>query len=525
MERTREDGAVITARVPAATFGPGVLAAAAHAGAAALGGDPEVAALVARVVAVDAVERTTVDRDHATVGLRIGVVGTELELAFHDAGVPISSPPASVLTLVDGGLATGADTSVDSTGNVVTVRVALPAHHRLLDDTGLSVVPNDAAPVDAPVELRPLAAGDALSLTRCVYRCYGWTYPGIDLYYPDRIAAAIADGRRIGEVATGPDGEVVAHWGAVEVASGVVETGATVTDPRFRKRGIAAELGERLLARLGERRYVARMREPVVTHPATQHIALAEGATLVGFHLHVALPLDQVGITTGHSVERASVSVMYSALQSFEPATVWVPAAYEPFVATVLNSAPWPRDTGSARGHSGCPVASVVGSSYDALNRTGVVQVDVVGSDLVAVVDDTLSGLQHAGADMVMVRLPANQPALATQGAGLGSLGLGYASYLPTFGAMGDALVLQWLRDPDVDQSSWVFANDAVGDFARRVARHVVEVGGRQATLRRRDALRHQLLAALPGGDGPPDDGAGGGGAGGDAGGAGGTRR
>jgi hypothetical protein len=216
---------------------------------------------------------------------------------------------------------------------------------------------------------------------------------------------------------------------------------------------------------------------------------------------------------------------MYSALQSFEPATVWVPAAYEPFVATVLNSAPWPRDTGSARGHSGCPVASVVGSSYDALNRTGVVQVDVVGGDLVAVVDDTLSGLQHAGADMVMVRLPANQPALATQGAGLGSLGLGYASYLPTFGAMGDALVLQWLRDPDVDQSSWVFANDAVGDFARRVARHVVEVGGRQATLRRRDALRHQLLAALPGGDGPPDDGAGGGGAGGDAGGAGGTRR
>lgn len=506
---------MITATVPATTSSPGVLAAVARAGADALGGDPEVAALVTRLAATDAVERTTVDRDHATVSLRISVVGTELELVFGDAGVPITSPPASVLTLVDAGLATGADTTVNSTGNIITVRVALPAHHRLLDDTGLSVVPVDAAPMDAPVDLRPLEAGDATSLTRCVYRCYGWTYPGTDLYYPDRIAAAIADGRRIGEVATSPDGEVVAHWGAVEVARGVVETGVTVTDPRFRKRGIAGELGERLLARLGERRYVARMREPVVTHSATQHIALSEGATLVGFHLHVALPLQQVGITDGQPAERASVSVMYSALEPFDAATVWVPAAYEPFVATVLDSATWPRDLGGVRGAASCPDASIVGSSYDALNRTGVVQVDEVGSDLVAVVDDALSGLQRAGADMVMVRLPANQPALATQGAGLGSLGLAYASYLPVFGDLGDALVLQWLRDPDVDQSSWVFANDDVAGFARRVARQVTEVGDRQATLRRRDALRHQLLAALPGGDTPDGSGADGGAGGG----------
>lgn len=504
---------MLSATAPTTNQGAAVLAAMVHAAGTQLGGDAEVAALAVRLMANDAIGRTTVDRDTSPVHLVVDVVGTELEVGLRDAGEPLSSPPAAVLALVDAGLATAATSTVDSTGNLVAVRIALPAHSHLLDDTGLEVLPPDAPVADVPVAIRSLEPSDAASLTRCLYRCYGWTYPGTELYYPDRIAAAIADGRRIGEVAVDPTGEVVAHWGAVEVAKGVVETGVTITDPRFRKRGIAAQLGERLLARLVSQGVVARMREPVLTHPATQRIALAEGATLVGFHLHAALPLKQVGITDGMLPERASVSVMYGSLQPLFHAEVWVPATYEPFVATVLAASGWPRTLGAVRGHAEAPEQSVLGSSYDALNRTGVVQVDVVGTDLIAAVDDALGGLQRAGAQMVMVRLPAGQPALASVGAGLGSLNLGYASFLPVFGSMGDALVLQWLDDPHVDQSAWVFANDEVEVFARRVAAHVSELGEQATRLRRRDALRRQLLAALP------DDGPEGGPNGGDSGG------
>jgi len=494
-------GDMVNASVPAGARSTAVLAATAHAAAVHLGGDPEVAALAVRLAADDAVRRTTVDRHNARVTLHADVVGTELELRIGDAGEPLASPPAEVLALVDMGVATSVHSAVEGTGNVIAVRVPLPAHDRLLDDSDLEVLADDAPAADATVEVRQLTADDAASLTRCLYRCYGWTYPGADLYYPDRIAAAIGDGRRIGEVAVDAHGEVVAHWGAVEVADGVVETGVTVTDPRFRKRGLAAQLGERLLARLEADGVAARMREPVLTHPATQRIALAEGATLVGFHLHAALPLRQVGITDGMLTERVSVSVMFSPLQPLEPATVWVPAVYEPFVRTVLDGSQWPREVGGVRRQADCPPASVVGSSYDALNRTGVVQVDRVGTDLIDAVDEALGGLQRAGAQMVMVRLPANQPALASVGAGLGSLSLGFASLLPVFGAMGDALVLQWLADPEVDQSAWVFANDDVEQFARRVAAHVAELGDQATRLRRRDAMRRQLLAALPGDD------------------------
>lgn len=491
--------AMISVTVPATPTGPEILAAAARAGAVGLGGDPEVTALAVRLAANDAVTRTIVNRGDAVVGLTIDVVGTELDVRVRDVGEPTGSPAATVLTMVDSGLVTGAESSVDSSGNVVVIRVPLPTHLRLFDDSGTVVMGDDAPRLDSPVRYRPLVADDALSLSRCIYRCYGWTYPGVEMYYPDRVAAAIGDGRRIGEVAVDTDGEVVAHWGAVQVAEGVVETGVTVTDPRYRKRGIAAELGERLLGRLVAGGVVGRMREPVMTHPATQRIALAEGATLVGFHFHAALPLQQVGITDGVLSERASVSVMYSALQPLAPATVWVPAVFEPFVSTILEGADWPRVLGGVQAGHDTAAASTVASSYDALNRTGVVTVDVVGADLVEAIDDVLGGLQRAGADMVMVRLPANQPALASLGAGLGSLSLAFASFLPGFGPMGDALVLQWLRDTDLDRASWVFANDDVADFAGSVAAQVVDAGGRATTLRRRDALRQQLFAALPG--------------------------
>ena len=78
--------------------------------------------------------------------------------------------------------------------------------------------------------------------TRCIYRCYGWSYPYAEMYYPDRLAAAISEGTRNGGVAVDADGEVVAHCGWVEVAEGAVMVGAAVTDPRYRRRGLLEQV-------------------------------------------------------------------------------------------------------------------------------------------------------------------------------------------------------------------------------------------------------------------------------------------
>lgn len=100
----------------------------------------------------------------------------------------------------------------------------------------------------------------------------------------------------------------------------------------------------------------------------------------------------------------------------------------------------------------------------------------VVGLDLVDEITTALHRMQRSGAEYVQVRLPANQPALATMGAGLVELGLGYAALIPGFrrsqGGTGDMLVAQWIEDVEVDTSGFVYATEAVGELVEAVVRH-----------------------------------------------------
>lgn len=497
----REGG--VRAVVPATDDGVAILADVARAVAERAGGGGAIAALAVGLVGAEARGRLTVNAATAELALEAARRGTELVVTVHDTGEPISGASTAVLGLVDLGLLTAAVGGPDHVGDAVVgnrteVRIPLPSHHALLDPDDLEVVDPEAPRSEAPVELRALEPGDAAALTRCIYRCYGWTYPGADHYYPERIAAAIADGRRVGEVAVTADGEIASHWGAAVVADGVVETGATVTDPRFRGRGLANQLGDRLLERLLADGVHGRLREPVLTHPATQHIALREGAAMVGAHLHAVAPLQQVGITDGVQTSRTSLTVMYGPLRPLEPAELWIPAPYRAIVATVLDGADWPRTMGEVRTVDDVPEATVIGSAYDALNCVGSVTVSTVGADLTDAVDEVLGQLRRAGAEMILVHLPANQPALATVGAGLGSLRLGYASLVPAFGSLGDALVLQWLADTDVDTAGWAYADDHVEHIVGLVSEQIRALGDEEVRDRRRRARRQQLLAALP---------------------------
>jgi hypothetical protein len=321
------------------------------------------------------------------------------------------------------------------------------------------------------------------------------------MYYPDRIAAQLESGERIGEIAVTRSGEVASHWGAVYLSPTVVETGGTITDPRFRRRGLAKILGDRLLARLVELEVSGRVREPVLTHPATQQIALQEGATIVGAYISMTHPIQQVGITDGVQASRGSLSVAYSALQPLSPATMWIPGPYEPMARQVLAASDWPRELAGARRDPGCPEHGTMSTSFNSDNRFGLVDIEVVGLDLVDEITTALHQMQRSGAEYVQVRLPANQPALATVGAGLVELGLGYAALIPGFRASddgtGDVLVTQWIEDIDVDTSDFVYATEAVGELVRSVVQQVREAGSRGGMRQRRAARRAQLFAAL----------------------------
>lgn len=491
--------AVLRVRTPADDDGVAVLADSVRAAATQAGGAAEAAALATRLCATDAVRRCTVDRATAEIGASVTVDGTELVVQLSDPGEPVTGPPDAVLGLVEAGLVSSATGGADGSGNLIEVRVPLPAHTRVVDVGGLEVLDADAPLTDVEVVVRELTAADAAALTRCVYRTYGWTYPYPAIYYPERIAAAIADGSRKGWVAVTPDGEVVCHMGVVYETDGVVMAGGGVTDPRFRRRGLLVELGglyyEWLLGPDGPATSLA---EPVLTHAITQRLSLSAGRDLIGLLVNLRGSIQQVGITDGLLQRRSSLLMSHHAVQPLAPAELFIPPLYESLVRYVVEPTEWPRQFSDVQVHAELPPDTVAGSTYDALNNLGTVKVTQVGADLVESVDEALSALQRAGAEVVFVYLPANQPGLGATGAGLGSLRLGFAALIPRYGAMGDALVLQWIRNPEVDDTEWEYADERVATFAHMVLDQARSLGEAEVADRRREARRQQLLAALP---------------------------
>ncbi len=489
---------MIRTSVPLDDVGTAVLAETARAAATQYGGGAEAAALIVRLLAQDARKRHTVATPDHQLHLEVAVDGTELTLTMRDEGEPVDAPPPAVLALVELGLATAAQGGIDGAGNVLVARVPLPQHTRILDDAGLEVLPDDAPESDEPIELRPLVADDAFALTRCIFRCYGWTYAVHDMYYPDRIAAAIEAGRRIGAVAVTTDGEVVAHTGMAIVADGVVESGAAVTDPRFRGRGMLMKLFAINRERADAMGVRAVMSRPVLTHGVTQKVALERGAQVMGMFLDAAAPAQQVGFTDGVIDHRMSYGVTFQPYVDLEPTVLSIPARYQEIARHVLAEAGYPITVGEPRAGVAVPAESVISSSYDALKQLGTIRVTVVGTDLLADLDRILDQLRAAGAEAVLVYLPADQPALATVGAGLPTLRLAYAAILPIFGEMGNCLVLQWLRNPDVDVTGFQFGDDRYRVLTRMIVDQAVALGSQETSQRLRQARREQLLALLP---------------------------
>ena len=494
---------MISIRVGADDLGAQVAPAAARQAMSTLGGDGEAVGFFVRQLILDARARLVGGEEINTVEVAAGVDGTEFVVSMTDRGLPVTGPPASLLPLLEAGFATSAQARTQGDGNLIEVRFALPSHHRMFDASDVEVLAEDVELSREEISIRSLEPADAPALTRAIYRSYGWSYPGVDLYFPDRIVAALESGQRIGEVAVTESGEIAAHWGAVFLSATVAETGNTVTDPRFRKRGLAKSLGDRLLARLFDLGVTGRVREPVMSHSATQAIAIQEGATMVGAYLNLLPPLQQIGISDGLASSRVSVCVAYSPLQPLMPATLWVPGPYEPILRGVVASSGWPRDIGGVSRDYVCPDESIVSNTYDSTNRIGMVEVEIVGADLIDRVDGVLQQLERSGAEYIGVRLPVNQPALAVVGAGLVELELAYASLLPALRAAtpdnpgGDVLVTQWVATPEFDTSRWVFANTDVEHLVQSVRMQSVELHSKRLERQRRTARRAELFAGL----------------------------
>ncbi len=333
-------------------------------------------------------------------------------------------------------------------------------------------------PYDEQVEPAPpseyacrlLEPGDAVEVARCIYKTYGYTYPGEHLYYPERVVAMNRSGDLVSVVAVTEAGEVIGHCAlSGHAGDPVMELAQAVVNPAHRGRGVLQELSL-LLAREAMQRQLAGLYVVAVTiHPYSQRVAYKYGlrasAILLGY---VPQHAKMKGFADKHFLQRESVLYAYMPLRGEPAHLVYAPDHHRSMIERIYDNLNLPREFASA---DGAALDSDAGQMLPAIPRfdlstkvvsalsNAVIEVTRCGPGIEQEVKNRLRDLCQEGAAVVYLHLPlgdARTPSLCQrlEAAGFFFSGVKPRPAVPA-GPEGtrcsDVLCLQYLNGPRVD--------------------------------------------------------------------------
>lgn len=454
-------------------------------------------------LAADASMRLTVHAEEP-VTLDAELDGTLLRFTLRDQGSPIdhASLPGFVTGLLDAGVAEVLRVEPPGPlGNCIAIDIALPAHRELVaGDDRIDV--DERAPEDEEIEIRRMRPDEALALSKGIHSCYGYTYPDLVYYFPERLAVRIASPDWYSYVAVNPEGVIVAHMQQDFRDEGrILHGGGAFTDPRYRGRKLQARFTalamEDFIAR--DPGPVVRLSEAVTTHPITQRMGLSEGQIECGIFLAWGAPRRQEGFNEEVAdLKRSSVRPGIMLLQPTEHRVLHPPAFVADYVRRVVEQHDLPRtiDTPRPRSFADAPDHTMRVVEVDRESESASITVSTVGRDLTDVVLGDLEALQRQ-AVYVQLQLPAGDPTLSIAAAGLDELGFVFCALLPDYRSSGDELRLQWLPEAEFDPDALVLHTDFLKELVADVIEDVRAAKNRDSEQRRRRASTRRILAAL----------------------------
>ena len=437
-------------------------------------------------VFVEEVIREARLREAATAGpgevsVEVTFDGASLEVRLVDHRLPLNAEQSRHLLsrrLLALGFADHLHIGFDgATGNVATCRLTMVPthpddmiHSEVLDpamrEPGSSDAPSAA---EGEIDIRLMTPADADAVVRCVFRCYGYTYPNPSMYQATAIRRQLESGAMISVVAVAPSGDVVGHVACTFDRPGDVipEAGKMIVDPRYRGHHLAERLSLRRNEIAAERDIPGMWAECVTNHPASQRLAIERGAAEVGLLIGVCPPnVAMIGMPDQKSV-RHSLLAVFTPTGTIPPATLSVPGYAAEHVTNLAGRLGIQREIRTESVEPTEP-RSRISSSASALAGTVEIRVREIGRDITEKVADAIDEHAALAPHAVHLHLPASNVAAAWAAAELERLEFAWCAWTPAFLPTGDSILLQRVNDHPLDRETIVCARsegEEVRDF------------------------------------------------------------
>jgi len=288
----------------------------------------------------------------------------------------------------------------------------------------------------------------AVSISRCVYRVYGYTYIHEDCYYPEKITKLNESGALVSVVALDEGNDVVGHY-ALErpTPMPVAERGIAVVSPSHRGRGLMEKMRvllEEEAVRVGLSGVYS---QAVTTHTHSQRVNEGFGSKVCGITLGGGPSTTKFKKMATESLPQRITWVLYHTY--VVPPThqvIYAPPQHRDMIARIYANLNAPYEFGDPQPLEGFGHLSV---TYDAGMQNGAIFVDQIGVDTPSEIRRACEDLcAVAGAEAVYLYLPLTQAETPALCEAAEKFGFFFSGVAPSFVPEGDALVLQYLNVP-----------------------------------------------------------------------------
>jgi serine/threonine-protein kinase RsbW len=194
-------------------------------------------------------------------------------------------------------------------------------------------------PEDSEFTIGPLKPEEALEVSRCVYKSYGYSYALDHVYYPERIIKLNREGRMFSVVCRTPENDVAGHCALVFHGDDpkIGELAQAFVKPEFRSKGCFSKMNERLIDYAKSIGLLGLYGQAVTNHTYSQRMGLSLGMKDCAIKLgYVPQTASFKGITD-QLPQRDTLVIQYLFLRDEPSHPVFPPAHHAPMIADLIK--------------------------------------------------------------------------------------------------------------------------------------------------------------------------------------------
>jgi anti-sigma regulatory factor (Ser/Thr protein kinase)/GNAT superfamily N-acetyltransferase len=322
-------------------------------------------------------------------------------------------------------------------------------------------------------EVRPMKSHEAIEVSKCFYKSYGYSFVYRQIYYPDRIIELNEIGQMESAVAVTPDNEVIGHCALLRWDSrpDVAEIGLAVVKPEFRGQGCLTRLTEYLIERAKSEDAKALFVMAATNHTYSQQVIHRFGfndcSLLAGFG---PATLSFRGLTETLP-QRETYLICFRYLENPNKFPIYPPEHHKEFIRKLycnnglepqleIPAEPEPR---FAEPHSKLNAAHYSPSGF------GWIEIEVYGSDVVHEVKARLKEFCLKHIEVIQLHCNLGDPLTYYMIHEFEQLGFFFIGIKPS-STLGDSLILEYFNNVALDYDRIKVAS-AMGEELRSYVR------------------------------------------------------